>query len=282
MGPLHGENGGERPSEESALPGLPPEWGPVVVPDDAAELAAEAALVRRHLRGEARRRRWRRRLGLRATPVRRRTGPHEVDGTMRTPLLVMTIAILATIVSLFAVGLPTSREVHGRALTDDASAQGLLSITLSDTTGRQVRLWESVPAVFLIVDGCRCENLIEATVDAAPPGVTVVGISSGAVPDARSPTPPVLSGSRAALPDSAAGTPLTLSPPLATPRQASPAARRQMLVDTDRRARAALPSLVATTGPSAVLVDGAGRIVRVVPVMRSVSDVSAGLPRLTG
>ena len=42
MGSLRGDNGGERPPEGGGLPDLPPEWGTIVIPDDASALEAIA------------------------------------------------------------------------------------------------------------------------------------------------------------------------------------------------------------------------------------------------
>src|SRR5262245_52739962 len=71
MGTLRGDNGGERPQDGHGLPGLPPEWGTVIIPDDASELDTEGATVRRRFRREARQVRWRRRFHLPPPPVRR-------------------------------------------------------------------------------------------------------------------------------------------------------------------------------------------------------------------
>src|SRR5262245_27143844 len=105
MGTL-GDNGGNRPPDNGGqpdgVPDLPPEWGVIVIPDDPAELAEEAACVRRELRREARRDRWRRRLHL---PPR---GSTDDSAAVGIPLLIMTIAVLATLTSLFAVAWPGS------------------------------------------------------------------------------------------------------------------------------------------------------------------------------
>src|SRR6476660_1699087 len=102
MGTLRGDNGGERPPE-GGVPGLPPEWGTVVIPDDPSELAAETQAVRRELRGQLRRARWRRRFGLPTRPTRRRS---EDAASLGVPVLIMAIAVLATLTSLFAVAWP--------------------------------------------------------------------------------------------------------------------------------------------------------------------------------
>lgn len=101
MGTLRGGNGGGWSPDE--LPDLPPEWGPVVIPDDPSELAREASKVRRQLRWQARRMRWRRRLHL---PGPR---PGTEDGAaLGVPLLVVLIATIATLTSLFIISWPTS------------------------------------------------------------------------------------------------------------------------------------------------------------------------------
>ena len=92
----------------NGLPDLPPEWGEVVIPNDPAELAAEAESVRRELRDEARRQRraaararWRRRLRL----------PERLDDpenpSLLLPLLVLGIAILITLLSLLLIAWPS-------------------------------------------------------------------------------------------------------------------------------------------------------------------------------
>ena len=92
---------GHGPSD--GLPDLPPEWGRVVVPDDASALADEAVQVRRELRRRTSTTRWRRRLGLTARP----------DGRppLGLPLLMLLVAVLATAVGLVAVTWP--RPVRG-------------------------------------------------------------------------------------------------------------------------------------------------------------------------
>jgi hypothetical protein len=102
MGTLSGGNGGWPPEE---LPDLPPEWGTIVIPDDASELARDATRVRRELRREARQRTWRRRLHL---PPARPRSPGEDASTLGVPLLVISIAVIATLTSLFAIAWPTS------------------------------------------------------------------------------------------------------------------------------------------------------------------------------
>src|SRR5258707_1749030 len=98
MGTLRGDNGGERPPEGGGVPDLPPEWGLVVIPDTPSELDNEAAALRREWRRAARVNRLRQRFGL-APP---KIGRGRSGTTFALPLLIMSIAIVATLTSLFA------------------------------------------------------------------------------------------------------------------------------------------------------------------------------------
>jgi hypothetical protein len=102
MGTLSGGNGGGWPPDE--LPELPPEWGTIVIPDDASELTQEASQVRRELRWQARDLRWRRRLHL---PRRKARSSGDGATSLGVPLLVILIATIATLTSLFVISWPT-------------------------------------------------------------------------------------------------------------------------------------------------------------------------------
>lgn len=186
MGTLGGSNGDGWPAEgggqPDGLPGLPPEWGTIVIPDDPAELADEAAEVRREMRRQARRRAWRRRLGLPPRPADEQSQP-----SLGLPLLIMSIAVIATLTSLFVVAWPgrTDRAVleplasEGVAFSTPATGTPAISalpdLALADAGGGAIRLAELVPAALLLVDGCAtCDELVSATVAAAPDPVTVL------------------------------------------------------------------------------------------------------------
>jgi hypothetical protein len=108
------------------LPDLPPEWGEVVIPDDPAELDAEADIIRRELRREgkharraARMQRFRRRFHL----------PDKIDNpdepSLALPLIVLAIAVLITILGLLIVawpGLTQPREPQPSAPVTPASS----------------------------------------------------------------------------------------------------------------------------------------------------------------
>jgi hypothetical protein len=97
-------------------PDLPPEWGEVLIPDDASELDEEAATVRKELRKESRRARrhvwgdrWRRRLHL----------PQRIDDpeepSLLLPMLVLGVALLITLLSLLMIAWPSLiRSAPGR------------------------------------------------------------------------------------------------------------------------------------------------------------------------
>jgi len=176
--PRDGDSG---PFDE--LPELPPD---VQVPDDASALAEEAAQVRRELREE--------RVGGSRSGSRSFAGggfrgsvPPDGDATttepasLRIPLLIMTAALLAAVISLFAAAWPNERR--GAPTPAAASSAGRAAPTgvahtvppvdLIDEQGRTVRLGTLLPAVLILADDCPCAGEIAA---AAPPGVTVVAV----------------------------------------------------------------------------------------------------------
>jgi hypothetical protein len=196
MGTLRGDNGGDRPSEGGGLPGLPPEWGTIVIPDDAAELQHEATVVRKEMRRHARRNRWRKRFGLPARTLR----PGEDDApTLGLPLLIMSIAIIATLTSLFAIAWPTRAGQpagqHAGTPSTEASTWVVPDLTLADATGKAVRLRTALPAVVLIVDECACDALITNTAKVVDPKVTVLAVARSKAPT----LPKALPGDRTVL-----------------------------------------------------------------------------------
>jgi hypothetical protein len=185
MGTLRGDNGGGQPpggGPPEGLPGLPPEWGYIVIPDDLSALDEESTPVRRQFRRETRRLRWRRRLRLHPRAPRRYS--EETPG-LAIPLLIMAIAVTATLTSLFAIALPA----HNRSTAPRASAAAarppsaapsqstLPDITLTAADGRPVNLRDLLPAAILVLDTCTCVDLVGQTAAAAPAGVAVLAVA---------------------------------------------------------------------------------------------------------
>ncbi|SCF35288.1 hypothetical protein [Micromonospora mirobrigensis] len=229
------------------LPDLPPEWGRVVVPDDASALAAEAAQLRRELRRQAAVRRRRRLLGLRPGP----------DGRLplRLSLLVLLVAVLTTVAGLAAVTWPRSPRGGARptvlpqATAGDLVGRPLPALDLVGPDQRPVPLRGLLPAVILLVDGCACAERVTEAAVAAPAGVTVVTVvgKHAAGPTPTAPGPPVL-----ALADPAGGL------------------------------RAFLRLPVPTGRATALLVDRYGTLTEVVPQVGTVEDYRVELDRLAG
>lgn len=194
MGTRRTENGdnwppdGDRsPDEQPDLPerpALPPEWGEIIIPDDPAELAAEAEQIRWELAQEKIDRPWWERFRMRGLP--------ETEPAVGVPLLIMSVAVLLTLISLCAMAwsgssVPERPQPHPSPMPP---------VTLTDSGGHAVTLATLAPAVILLVEECDCATLTAETVAAAPPGVTVIAVDSS--------TPP---------PEAAAGNPLVLTDP---------------------------------------------------------------------
>ncbi|HTF10085.1 MAG TPA: hypothetical protein VK659_18115 [Asanoa sp.] len=190
------ENGDSGPFDE--LPELPPD---VRIPDDASELDEEAAQVRQQLREE--------RVGSarsgRVFPSGGFRGSVPPDGgaaatepaSLRIPLLIMTAALLAAVISLFAAAWPDERRgvpppassvsASPAAATSDARRM-VPAFDLIDERGGPVPLGSLLPAVLILRADCPCAGDIAA---AAPAGVTVVAIGDveGSPPPSAPPGP---------------------------------------------------------------------------------------------
>jgi hypothetical protein len=245
MGSLRGEDGdGRPPPDNGGLPDLPPEWGVVVVPDDLAELDKESAEFRRDQRRKARRARWRRRFGL----APRADGDTPPVGI---PLLIMCIAIIAALTSLFAITFttrPGTDPTSSPTTPAPAVTEQMIDLALTGTDGKAVRLREKLPAVILLLDGCSCGSLIQSTAAAAPAKVTVIVVDKS--------VPFIPPGARAVA--------------LADPEQAL------MATYADGPDRDVTPASV----PTAVLVDSGGTVTSTVSPALSVADFQAKLTKL--
>ncbi|WP_373321715.1 hypothetical protein [Micromonospora okii] len=231
---------GQGPAE--GLPGLPPEWGRIVVPQDASALAEEAELVRRELRG-------------RAEGARRPSRPGRPDGLppLALPLLVLLVAVLTTVAGLFAVTWPRPPRAGDRptvvphATAADLTGRALPALDLVDAGNAAVPLRGLVPAVIILVDSCPCPEQVAEAATLAPPGVAVVTVEGG----------------RAVRP---------------APASPGPAARPLADPAGGLRTFLRLPARPGTA--AALLVDRTGVLVRVVPELRSAEDYRADLARL--
>lgn len=226
------------------LPDLPADWGRVVIPDDPAELADEAAEVRRELRLRARRDSWRRRLGLPSTTSR--------PSPLRLSLIAISFALLATLTGLFAIAWPGQpRPLPTARTTPNPPGRTLPALELLGEDGQPVPLRGLLPAMIILIDDCACADELEAAVRAAPPGVAVVAVSGRrTVPGPQT------------MPAPGGGTPRFLT---------DPAAELRASVQLVRRPGTA----------TAVLVSGSGEIVRTIPALTSVADYQADLVGLT-
>jgi len=252
------DNGGGWPGDGGSpdgLPDLPAEWGVIVVPDDLSELSDEVTAIRAELGQSQRRTRWQRFTDRPGVRVLRRLG----TTGLRAPVLIISMAILVTIASLFASAWPgpaRSPATQRTANTTDEGPGTLPALELMGTDGQTVPLRGQLPAVVLLTDGCECQQLIEETTAAVRPGIAVVTVVSG--------------------PASAA---TALIPPTNTTPQAQGKTVRA-LRDPTSELRSSI-DLGTPDGTAAVLlVNRAGDIVRKVPRTASIADFEPDLARL--
>jgi hypothetical protein len=262
-----GDNGGnERPQDGGGLPDLPPEWGTVIIPDDASALDDEGVTIRRNFRREAFRRRWRHRLHLKPRPMRRLD---DDSPGLAVPLLIMSVAVIATLTSLFAVAWPGQRPRAVPPLVRSPQSISIADLALVDDKGTRVLLRDDAPAVILLDENCPCDAFIGATFDAVT-----------AARPAATPASPgtALASAGANRPPSDHVSILVVSQTVPkVPSLSTPAVPVVGLADPKQELRTAIPAL---TPPSrgvdilaaAVLIDGSGSIVRVVPAVTSAQD----------
>ncbi|MGC5017476.1 hypothetical protein [Micromonospora sp. DT47] len=229
------------------LPDLPPEWGRVVVPDDASALADEAEQLRRELRRHSAGVRWRGGLGLTPRP----------DGRppRGLPLLILLVAVLTTLAGLAVVTWPRPPRGADRPTVlpypsgpAPLTGRALPALDLVDAGQAPVPLRRLLPAMIILVDGCACAEQVAAAAAAAPAGVQVVTVAGG----------------RTVGPTPAAGGPVRAL--------ADPAGGLRAAVHLDARPGAA----------PALLVDRDGTVVRVLPELGAADDYRADLARLAG
>jgi len=166
------------------LPDLPEEWGVIVIPDDLSELSDEVEAVRAELRLATKPSRWRRFV---TRPAMRRF--RKITATaVRAPVLIISMAVLVTVASLFASAWPgpprQPATQHTASTTDDRNAgtgpglTTLPALELIGSDGQTVPLRGQLPAVILLIDGCDCDSLVTDTIAAVRPDIAVVTVTS--------------------------------------------------------------------------------------------------------
>jgi hypothetical protein len=238
------------------LPDLPEEWGVIVIPDDLSELADEVAVVQAELRVTRSRSRWQR---FAARPAMRRLRRISTVA-VRTPALIISLAVLVTVASLFASAwsgpsrVPATQRTAGGT---DESSTSLPALELLGPDGAHVALRGQLPAVILLTDGCDCAGrLTTDTVAAVRPEIAVVTVTGLAVPSAGADTPPTG----------------------ATPQAQGKNVR--VLRDPTGELRKSLQIAAPDGTAAAVLVGRSGEIIRTLKRIASVEEFRADLARL--
>jgi hypothetical protein len=250
------DNGGDwSPDGGSSddLPDLPDDWGVIVIPDDLSELSDEVEAIRAELRHEHQRTGWQR---FAARPPMRRL--RRIAGAcLKAPVLIISMAVLVTVASLFASawpGPPRSPATQRTASTTDDRTDSLPALDLQNADGQTVSLRTNLPAVVLLTDGCDCQQFIADTTAAVRPDVAVITVTRAAA--------------------SSAGTPPTGAAPQAQGKTVR--ALRDPTGELRKNVGLGEPDGTA----AALLVNGSGKIVREVLRTKSVSEFSPDLARL--
>jgi hypothetical protein len=241
-----GRRDGDRSGEHGRpLPGLPPDWAALVIPDDASALDAEAAVVRAELARERRRHRWRHAFRM----------DQLASYGLSAPLIGLVLLVVVSFASLLVVVLPGGSPVArpaplGRPLVLPGREGGLLpDVRVTDAKGQPFPARDLRPgAILLVGDSCDCASLItEYTHATAEARVRLLIVG-----EQRTPFLP------------------------------SDDVRGRVMVVTDPERRLALGLLVARdTGPAAVLVRPDGVIHRIAMNARNVVTLRTELAALT-
>jgi len=252
------DNGGNWPPDGGSpdgLPDFPEEWGVIVVPDDLSELSDEVSAIQAELSRSEPQTRWQRftrRPGMRAL---RRLGA----ASLRAPVLIISMAVLVTVASLFASAWPgptRTPATQRTAGTVESQVEMLSALELIGSDGKPAPLLAQLPAVVLLTDGCDCAGLIADTAAAVQPGVAVVTVVAGA----------------------AAGQTGGAPPTIATPQVQGKTVRA--LRDPTGELRSGLDLAKPDGTAAAVLVNSDGEIVRKIPRTVSIEDIRPDLARL--
>ncbi|MFC7273834.1 hypothetical protein ACFQS1_07580 [Paractinoplanes rhizophilus] len=237
------------------LPDLPEEWGVIVIPDDLSELSDEVDAVRAELRLAAEPTRWRR---FANRPAMRRLRK-VTTAAVRAPVLIISMAVLVTVASLFASawpGPPRQPVTQRTASTTEDHLDTLPALELIGPDGQTVPLRGQLPAVILLIDGCDCAGLVSDTIAAIRPEIAVVTVAGTTGAPAQAGTPPTG----------------------ATPQAQGKTVR--VLQDPSGSARTELKVNKADGTAAALLVDKSGAVVRTFPRLASVDAIRPDLARL--
>jgi hypothetical protein len=253
------DNGGRPPGggPPDDLPDFPEEWGVIVIPDDLSELAEEVEAVRAELHTGPPLTGWQRFVRRPAVRRLRKAGALLV----RTPALIVSMAILVTVASLFASAWPgpprqpASQRTSG---STETHSDTLPALDLINTDGAAVSIGARKPAVLLLIEGCDCAKLIADTVAAAPSDVSILAISS--VP------PSVSAGATGTLP--ASQTPAADGKGVTYLQDPTDTLRNHLHLST--------PDGTAAV----ILVDKLGKIIRTHPRTASIETIRPDLLRL--
>jgi hypothetical protein len=250
------DNGGDLPRDGGSpddLPELPEEWGVIVIPDDLSELADEVRVVQAELAVSAPYSRWER---FKVRPGVRRLRRIASAG-LRAPVVIIAMAMLVTVASLFASawsGPSRSPATQRTANNTQEPGDTLPALELLDRQGHAVALRGQLPAVILLTDGCACTDLLNETITAVRPEIAVVTVS--AIRPTKGTTPPT-----GAAPQPQGKTVLELRDP-------TDGLRRNL-------------GLTAPDGTAAaVLVDRGGKIIRTEARTASITALKGDLARL--
>jgi hypothetical protein len=255
MGSLSNNDGGWPNDGGSSddLPDLPDEWGVIVIPDDLSELADEVRAVRAELDLIRPQTRWQR---FATRPAMRRLRRIGAAG-VRAPVLIISMAVLVTVASLFASAWPgpaRSPATQRTATTTEDVQDSLPALELVGPDGQLVALRGNLPAVVLLTEGCRCDQLVADTVAAVRPEIAVLTVTSKA-PSAG-----------------------TVPPTGATPQAQGKTVRH--LRDPAGGLRTHLGLTAPDGTATAVLVDRGGEIIRTFRRTISIEDFRPELARL--
>lgn len=171
------------------LPDLPEEWGVIVIPDDLSELDDEVEAIRAELRLTGEPTRWARFADRPAMRVARRFAAT----TLRAPVLIISLAVLVTVASLFASawpGPPRQPAAQRTAAATGTHGDSLPALELVGADGQNVPLRGRLPAVILFIEKCDCARLVSDTVDRVRPHITVITVVAPGVAAGTAGTPP--------------------------------------------------------------------------------------------